>query len=60
MSWVGKNKPPENYIKCNEKKIFYKENYYSELTFHYWYWKIYYHKKRKINGLVFAKKEDIG
>ena len=37
---VGQEKFPESYIKCNTKKnIFHKEKYYSELTFHYWYWK---------------------
>ena len=37
---VGQEKFPENYIKCDTKEnIFYKEKYYSELTFHYWYWK---------------------
>ena len=31
---------PKNYLRCNNKKnIYYKEKYYSELTFHYWYWK---------------------
>ena len=30
----------EFYIKSNDKiNIFQKEKYYSELTFHYWYWK---------------------
>ena len=32
--------PKPNYITCNSKKnIFHKEKYYSELTFHYWFWK---------------------
>ena len=40
VGWVGKEDPLPNYINCNEKdNIFYKEKYYSELTFHYWYWK---------------------
>ena len=40
VGWVGLEKPMPNYINCNEKdNIFYKEKYYSELTFHYWYWK---------------------
>lgn len=31
---------PASYIRCdNGKNIFHKEKYYSELTFHYWYWK---------------------
>jgi hypothetical protein len=40
IGWVGKEIPPSNYISCNSgDNIFYKEQYYSELTFQYWYWK---------------------
>ena len=40
IGWVGSNIPPKNYILSNDKdNIFFKEKYYSELTFHYWYWK---------------------
>ena len=40
LAWVGKDNPPPNYLKCNYKdNIFHKEKNYSELTFHYWYWK---------------------
>ena len=40
IGWVGQEKPPKNYILCNSKdNIFFKEKYYSELTFQYWYWK---------------------
>ena len=40
VGWVGREKPPNNYLLCNEQdNIFFKEKYYSELTFHYWYWK---------------------
>ena len=40
LSWVGLEECPQNYIKSNDKiNIFQKEKYYSELTFHYWYWK---------------------
>tara|TARA_B100000035_G_C20998778_1_gene553832 strand:+ start:518 stop:1324 length:807 start_codon:yes stop_codon:yes gene_type:complete len=40
LAAVGKNNLPNNYLKCNSgDHIFYKEEYYSELTFHYWYWK---------------------
>jgi hypothetical protein len=39
VGWVGKGSPPKNYIECNSQdNIFFKEKYYSELTFHYWYW----------------------
>ena len=37
---VGNDDFNERYIKCDSKdNIFNKEKYYSELTFHYWYWK---------------------
>ena len=37
---VGQEKFPENYIRCDLKEnIYHKEKFYSELTFHYWYWK---------------------
>ena len=40
IGWVGRKKCPNNYITCDNKdNIFFKEKYYSELTFHYWYWK---------------------
>ena len=40
LAAVGKNRFPKNYIRCDKgKNIFYKEEYYSELTFHYWFWK---------------------
>jgi hypothetical protein len=40
LAWVGNQNVPKNYLRCdNKKNIFFKEKYYSELTFHYWYWK---------------------
>ena len=40
IGWVGQEKPPNNYIICNDQdNIFFKEKYYSELTFQYWHWK---------------------
>ncbi len=40
LASVGKKKFPENYINCkNGDNIEFKEEYYSELTFHYWFWK---------------------
>ena len=40
LAAVGKNRFPKKYIRCDKgKNIFYKEEYYSELTFHYWFWK---------------------
>ena len=40
IGWVGKEIPPDNYISCKSgDNIFYKEEFYSELTFQYWFWK---------------------
>ena len=40
LSWVGEQVAPNNYLTCDSgNNIYYKEKYYSELTFHYWYWK---------------------
>ncbi len=40
LAGVGKKKFEKKYILSNTgENIFYKESYYSELTFHYWYWK---------------------
>ena len=40
FGWVGHGNPPHSYLKCDDGyNIYYKEKYYSELTFHYWFWK---------------------
>jgi hypothetical protein len=40
LCWVGSGEPPKKYLRCDNKiNIYNKEKYYSELTFHYWYWK---------------------
>ena len=40
LAAVGKNKFSEMYIRSDiEDNIYHKELYYSELTFHYWFWK---------------------
>ena len=40
LAAVGKNIFNTKYIRCDfGDNIFYKEKYYSELTFHYWFWK---------------------
>ena len=37
---VGQEKFSNQYLRCDTKdNIYHKEKYYSELTFHYWYWK---------------------
>ncbi len=49
---VGNENFSKRYLRCDTKKnIYYKEKYYSELTFHYWYWK---------NILPNEKKEWVG
>ena len=54
---VGKGNFPSNYIKCNKKKnIFHKEKYYSELTFHYWFWKNELKKRKKNTWIGFCQK----
>ena len=40
IAWVGQEKAPKNYLKCDTgDNIYLKEKNYSELTFHYWFWK---------------------
>ena len=37
---VGKNNFSKKYLRCDTgNNIYNKEKHYSELTFHYWYWK---------------------
>ena len=37
---VGQENFSDQYLRCdNKNNIYYKEKHYSELTFHYWYWK---------------------
>ena len=46
MAGVGQEHFPDNYYLANTlDNIFYKEKYYSELTFQYWFW------KNKLNGI---------
>jgi len=48
LAGVGKKKFKKNYIDCFEKiNIQSKEKHYSELTFHYWFWK---NKLRSLNN----------
>ena len=57
FAWVGKESPEENYIRCDSgDSIFYKEQYYSELTFHYWYWKNLMHLERDDQWVGFCQK----
>ena len=37
---VGNDQFSDKYLRCDKEiNIYAKEQYYSELTFHYWYWK---------------------
>jgi len=57
MSWVGEMKSPQNYITCDKgENIFYKEKFYSELTFHYWYWKNVLPQENKNQWVGFCQK----
>ena len=62
LAGVGKNKFSEEYIMSNNlDNIFYKEEFYSELTFHYWFWKN--ELKKFIHRMIwigFCQKEDFG
>jgi|TARA_B100000929_G_scaffold289551_1_gene280496 hypothetical protein len=52
LAAVGKDIFSDRYLKCDNKiNIYDREKYYSELTFHYWYWK---------NCLNDSKKDWIG
>ena len=53
---VGNEKFSEKYLRCDGKKnIYYKEKHYSELTFHYWYWKNILPNEKK-NWVGFCQK----
>ena len=48
LAGVGTDQFSDRYIRCDNKiNIFNKEKYYSELTFHYWYWKNCLHNEKK-------------
>ena len=58
---VGSNDFKSNYIKCiGGENINFKERNYSELTFHYWFWKNYLKNLITKLGLDFVKREDFG
>ena len=57
LAAVGKNNFPANYLTCNTgDNIFYKEEYYSELTFHYWFWKNLLHNYSNETWIGFCQK----
>jgi hypothetical protein len=56
LAGVGQENFPSNYITSNTKdNIFFKEKYYSELTFHYWFWKNILNKSEN-NWIGFCQK----
>ena len=56
LAGVGKDKFADNYLKSNnQENIDFKEKYYSELTFHYWYWKNLL-KEEKSDWIGFCQK----
>ena len=58
---VGLKDLPKNYLRCDTNdNIFYKEKNYSELTFHYWFWKNLLDKYDNKTWIGFLQKEDFG
>ena len=57
IGWVSKDESLPNYILCDEgDNIFFKEKYYSELTFHYWYWKNLLEKESNDQWIGFCQR----
>ena len=57
LAAVGKGNFSKNYIKCdNLENIFHKEKNYSELTFHYWFWKNILKSKDDQTWFAFCQK----
>ena len=57
FGWVGKETAPKNYLTCNtQDNIFIKEKFYSELTFHYWYWKNQLKNENDTDWIGFCQK----
>lgn len=54
---VGENIFNTKYLKCDQNdNIFFKEKYYSELTFQYWFWKNKLNKVKKNTWIGFCQK----
>ena len=57
FGWVGKEPAPKDYLTCNtQDNIFIKEKFYSELTFHYWYWKNHLKNENDTDWIGFCQK----
>ena len=60
LAAVGLHKFSSRYIKCDNKdNIFHKEKNYSELTFHYWFWKNELRKYKSNTMVWFLSKKKI-
>ena len=54
---VGNNVFNSKYLKCDQNdNIFFKEKYYSELTFQYWFWKNKLHSLNDSDWLGFCQR----
>ena len=57
LAGVGQENFPKKYYLANTlDNIFHKEKYYSELTFHYWFWKNKLNKIRENTWIGFCQK----
>ena len=57
IAGVGKGIFPNHYLRADKNdNIFYKEKNYSELTFHYWFWKNKLKNFKKNNWIGFCQK----
>ena len=57
FGWVGEEPAPKDYLSCNiQDNIFIKEKFYSELTFHYWYWKNILNSENDTDWIGFCQK----
>ena len=57
LAGVGNNKFPKNYLSCDKgKNIHKKEKNYSELAFHYWFWKNKLSKYNSSEWIGFCQK----
>ena len=57
LAWVGGQKAPPDYVNCESgENINHKEKYYSELAFHYWYWRNLLKSENPDNWIGFCQK----
>ena len=57
LAWAGNQKAPSDYLNCESgENINHKEKYYSELAFHYWYWRNLLKSENPDNWIGFCQK----